>query len=126
MEASLINKLKLLTFTTRDIDKIVQRRKERELERTQKNIEKILDDVYSTKLSVVGEKISAEETQETVDAWCSSIDVGINSHEGVLDPIKDVIKSIHQEKEDDKYTEKGEMQMNELIASLKSRREHRQ
>ena len=99
-------------------EQIMQRRRERKLKRKQKDIEKILDDVYSAKLEVTEEKIASEESQENIDNWCEDLDDDLNKYEGVLEQIKGVIESLHDEEEENRacrtYTEQKRIEVMKL------------
>ena len=102
MEIVLVNKLKLLSFTMKNIDAVIERKKERDLNRMRKDLEKILEDVYSAKLAVLEEKIVAEEDQQNIDAWSSELDQTINKHEEALENINGALDKIYCEEEENK------------------------
>ena len=115
METTLSNKLKLLTVTSKDLDAVIHRRRERELNRKMKDIEKILDGVYAAKLAVLEEKIAAAEAPETIDDWSSSIDTSIAPFEDFMEKLAETVNDIHREEEEVK-TQKQKKEAEEQAA----------
>ena len=103
-EKTIENKFKLLSYYNKDTELIINRRKERELERKRKNIEETLEEVYVMKIKTVEEKIIADVNQEEIDEWAAGIDGQTNQYEELLEQLKDTL--VRKEAEEESRREK--------------------
>ena len=105
-EKTIENKFKLLSYYNKDTELIINRRKERELERKRKNIEETLEEVYAMKIKTVEEKIIADVNQEEIDEWAAGIDGQTNQYEELLEQLKDTLTVVRKEAEEESRREK--------------------
>ena len=96
-EKTIGNKIKLLNYTNKDTELIIERRKQRELGRRKKNIEYMLEEIYAVKMEAIEQKIIEEVNQEEIDEWVASIDEQTNSYEEILEQLKETIVSVKKE-----------------------------
>ena len=121
-EKTIGNKIKLLNYTNKDTELIIERRKQRELGRRKKNIEDMLEEIYAVKMEAIEQKIIEEVNQEEIDEWVASIDEQTNSYEEILEQLKETIVSVKKEEEEESRRKVEELSNQEYEKEMRVER----
>ncbi len=86
--------LKLLAFTDKQTEAILERRKDRELERQVRTIQSSLDKIYDQKTKVIEEKFKADESEEEIEQWSGKFEEDVSRYDKSLEDLQATIASV--------------------------------